>query len=81
MILKLLITKVVLLGFVVACNAVLQNIHITYCKRNLILHYLMKEASLCKTLHIMKTLTEDIGLGVLDGLFSIPLPIPKLNMI
>lgn len=77
MLLRLFVTKFALLAALVICNCTLQTLHINYCKRNLVLYYLMREATICKILKVLTSFTEETGLGYLENV----IPFPKGLMI
>lgn len=67
MYLKFCLIKCSILAAIIISNAVTQNIYATYCKRNLIVFYLMRDASICKVLDNVKVFTENMGLGIIES--------------
>lgn len=58
-------------------NYITQNVYISYCKRNIIVFYFMRDASLCKTLYNIYTITDKLGTGFMETLFKNYIVNPK----
>ena len=60
------IIKITVLVTLIVSNAVFQQMYTSYCKKNLIVYFLMRDAAMCTYLRTFKQFTEDIGISFLE---------------
>jgi hypothetical protein len=58
--------KVTVIVTLILSHAVSQQLYTSYCKRNLIVYFFMRDAAVCTYLRTFKQFTEDIGISFLE---------------